>query len=263
MDRSTVIGLAGAMGVVFFAIQNEFGTDVGILFRGSTIAMVFLGSAFCAMISVRGSTFVGAYQILKKAVFHTEPNLADVVQRLEGYARLARRETPVELDNQLKGSDENPFFIKGLQMALDGMTAAEVETAMRVEIHGLRARHRAGKQLFIVMGKYAPAFGLLTTIIGEIKMFTGLGGGVVSIPVIGEGMAFALVGTMYGVIIANLFCLPIADKLETRAHEEILLRELYIQSVISIATEASPTALRQNLLAFLDQRTADRVAMEG
>ena len=151
-------------------------------------------------------------------------------------------------------------MFNGIQLMNDNLDSEDIEVALRVEVHGLKARHKAGKQLFIVMGKYAPAFGLLTTVIGEIKMFLSMGTGTaVGVSAIGAGMGFALIGTMYGVIISNLICLPIADKLEAKGQDEAMVRELYIQGVLSIANNDLPSSLMQKMVGFLDKRTADRL----
>ena len=140
-------------------------------------------------------------------------------------------------------------------MVIDGNSAEQVEGVLRVEMIGLRARHKRGQQLFVLLGKYAPAFGLLTTLIGEVIMFKGISSGsVLNVGSIGQGMAVALLGTLYGVILSNLVYLPFADKLDSRSAQEMLVKELYIQTSQSIANEESPTLLRQKLLGFLDKR---------
>ncbi|MBW3540557.1 MAG: MotA/TolQ/ExbB proton channel family protein [Planctomycetes bacterium] len=262
MDRSTVVGVVGAIGVVIYAMVSTMGSAteaVAVYGDMASFVLVFIGTVFATMMSMPWSTFKDTFRIVKKTFFHREPELDELVPRLVEYASLARREGKMAMESRLQAEDVDPFLLKAMQMVIDGQDPEEIESALRVELIGLRARHRKGKQLLIVMGKYAPAFGLLTTIVGEIQMFSFVGTGLVNVGKIGAGMAFALIGTLYGVLLANLFCLPLADKLETRSHEELLIKELYIQAAVSMASEASPTALKQNLMAFLDSRTSQRV----
>jgi chemotaxis protein MotA len=108
------------------------------------------------------------------------------------------------------------------------------------------------------MSVYAPGYGLICTLIGQCVMFRDLGGGA-DFNKVGSAMAVALLGTLYGVVMCNLFCLPFADKLEARSSQEMLIKELYLQGVLAIATDLSVIVLKQKLLAFLDTHAADRL----
>ena len=133
----------------------------------------------------------------------------------------------------------------------------EIETGLRVELHGMAGRHKRGKKFFQVWAVYAPAFGLLTTLIGQCVMLKNMGS---DIGKIGEGMAVALLGTLYGSVLSNLFLLPFSDKLDARASEELLVKELYLQGILAMAEESPAMVLKQRLLLFLDDKSAQRAA---
>ena len=141
-------------------------------------------------------------------------------------------------------------------MVIDGQDHHDVEASLRLELHALSERHGLGKKVFALMGNYAPAYGLTATIIGQVVMFQNMGG---DIAAIGAGLSVALLGTLYGSLYANIICLPFADKLGIRANQEMLLKELYLQGILGIAAGDSPTALKQRLLSFLDNRAASRM----
>lgn len=263
MDKATFIGLIGALGLTYYCtISTELTATGGNEFLNpQALVLVFFGSICCTLMSVPWPTFLDGVRVARKVLFHPEVNLVSITEKLVDCSQTARREGPLSLEKRLASADEDPFLVKGLQMVIDGNSAEEVEGVLRVEMIGLRARHKRGQQLFVLLGKYAPAFGLLTTLIGEVMMFKGISSGsVLNVGTIGQGMAVALLGTLYGVILSNLVYLPFADKLDSRSAQEMLVKELYIQTAQSIANEESPTLLRQKLLGFMDNRV--RSALE-
>ncbi len=260
MDKATFFGFLGAAGLVAWAMHMS-------LTGGETAAYAFLnvpglilvvfGSLFCTMMSVPMPTFRDSWRIAGKVIFWKEQRLEQVVQKLVDLATKARHEGVLTLESEL-AEIKDPFLAKALQMVIDGQQQEEVETSLRVELHALGARHKMGKKFFLQMSVYAPGYGLICTLIGQCVMFRNMGGGG-DIGKIGGGMAVALLGTLYGVLTCNLFCLPFADKLEARSAQEMLVKELYLQGVLAIAAEDSPIVLKQKLLAFLDNHSAERL----
>jgi chemotaxis protein MotA len=132
-------------------------------------------------------------------------------------------------------------------MAVDGTDAETIETIMRSEIDAVADRHKTGKSLLDTLGRYAPAFGMIGTLMGLIIML----GNMDNPDAIGPGMAVALITTLYGAIVSNLFCLPFADKLGFYAKREIEVREIVLMGILSIQEGDNPRLLEQKLNIFL------------
>jgi chemotaxis protein MotA len=135
-------------------------------------------------------------------------------------------------------------------MAIDGQDPAVIETALEQEIETLVERHAKGKALFDNIGKYAPAFGMIGTLIGLVIMLQNME----DASALGPAMAVALITTFYGALIANLFAMPIADKLGARSGQELALRMLVVRGVMSIQAGDNPRIVQQKLLSFLDNK---------
>jgi chemotaxis protein MotA len=128
----------------------------------------------------------------------------------------------------------------------------EIQDILETEVGFIRTRHQLGAEVFTTMGTYAPALGMIGTLIGLVQMLQTLD----DPGAIGPAMAVALLTTFYGSIMANIMCLPLAGKLRARSKEEVLAREMTIRGIISLSNGDNPRILGQKLLAFLspDQR---------
>ena len=138
----------------------------------------------------------------------------------------------------------------GMEMAVDGSEPETIRNVLEAELQYLIERHKRGKQIFSSLGMYAPAFGMIGTLIGLIAMLQNL-----SDPAnIGGGMAVALITTFYGSLVANLIFLPLAGKLQNRSDEEIIRKEMIIEGVIAIQYGEHPKNIHRKLLNFIAPR---------
>ena len=153
---------------------------------------------------------------------------------------------------------EDPFVLIGIQMAVDGTDAEMMENILRSEIDAVAARHKTGKGLMDTMGRYAPAFGMIGTLMGLIIML----GNMSNPDAIGPGMAVALITTLYGAILSNLFFLPFADKLAVYSKRELEVREVIMRGILSIQEGDNPRMVEQKLKTMLPaaQRTTTNLA---
>jgi len=142
---------------------------------------------------------------------------------------------------------DDDFVVKGIQMAIDGTDPELIEQILTSELDSISDRHNRGKSIFDTMGKYAPAFGMIGTLIGLVIMLQNMD----DPSKIGPGMAVALLTTLYGALVANLVCLPLADKLARRSGDELLLKEIVIRGVMSIQSGDNPRVVEQKLKTFL------------
>jgi chemotaxis protein MotA len=187
---------------------------------------------------------------LKNWVLARELPVHETIKKLVQFAEIARRDGMLSLEKVI-AEQTDPFLRKGLQLAVDGCDIDMIEEALQIEIEALGERHKQGKRFFELMGKYGPGFGLTATLIGQIAMFRNLGG---DSGAIGKALAIALIGTLYGCLIANVVCGPIADKLAIRSAEEKMLREMILVGIRSIQAGDNPRMVELKLQSFLSAR---------
>ena len=190
------------------------------------------------------------FSVVKKCFTVALPSTAEVIERFRSLSTIARRDGLLSLENELEGIDD-PFLIRGLEMVIGGSSAEDVESVLTTEVSYIEQRHRMGKKLLDAMASAAPAFGMIGTLIGLVQMLRTLD----DPSKIGLGMAVALLTTLYGALIANLLCIPLAGKLETRSQEEVLLRELMITGLTSLVEGHPPRMVEERLNAFLSPST--------
>jgi chemotaxis protein MotA len=147
------------------------------------------------------------------------------------------------------------FFVKGLQMLIDGQKPEEIRDLMSLEIQYLQERHSTGKKILEFMGAAAPAFGMIGTLIGLVQMLRNLS----SPESIGAGMAVALLTTFYGAFVANLIFIPLAGKLGIYSKAEVLSMEMITEGVCAIAQGENPTAVREKMQAFVSQGRREEI----
>jgi chemotaxis protein MotA len=142
----------------------------------------------------------------------------------------------------------DPFLRRGLQLTIDGTDPEMIERIMRIEIDAMIERHKHGKEFFGTLAKFGPGFGLMATLIAQVAMFRSLGG---DAGAIGQALAVALTGTLYGCLLQNLVAGPIAEKLKARSAEEAFSKEVILQGVLSIQAGNNPRIVEMQLLSFL------------
>jgi len=169
-----------------------------------------------------------------------------LIDDLVGYAEIARRDGILSLENATKDA-EDAFIVKGIQMAVDGTDPELIEQIMNNELEAIATRHDRGKGVFDSIGRYAPAYGMIGTLVGLVIMLMNMD----DPSKIGPGMAMALLTTLYGSMFANMFALPIADKLGARNDEELLFKTIIIKGVMSIQSGDNPRIVEQKLKTFL------------
>ncbi|WP_010582244.1 motility protein A [Schlesneria paludicola] len=255
MDIASILGLIIAFGIIGGAAYHQTHGNLMAFYSTEGVLLVIVGAICATMISLPMSNFLGIFGVMKKCFLYKETPLGVAILKLVEFAAVARKDGLLALEGRMAEVDE-PFLAKGLRMVIDGQDHHDVESTLRLELFALGERHSIGKKAFAMMGNYAPAYGLMATIIGQVVMFQSMGG---DISAIGAGLSVALLGTLYGSLFANIVCCPFADKLGIRAGQEMQLKELYLQGIMGIAAGDSPTALKQRLLSFLDGRTAIKV----
>ena len=244
MDIATIFGIGvGLLMIITVAFTGGGGST---FFHIPSLMIVFGGCLAATCVNFPFGDVIGVMKVVQKAFFGKEPNPEGLIDKMVELAEQARREGILAIERHIDEIDDN-FMKNGIQLAVDGSEPEVMRNIMENELYNLQNRHKLGQAIFSAMGMYAPAFGMIGTLIGLIKMLRTLD----DPTQIGAGMAVALVTTFYGAVFANLIFLPIAGKLRTRSEKEVLERELIIEGILAIQSGDNPRIIRGKLLTFL------------
>ncbi len=244
MDIGTVVGLI--LGTAMVAVSVPLGGGSFMAFwNTSGIVMVVCGAACCVLTSFPLRQVLKLMGIVKKSIFNKDVDLVVAIEQIVSLAESARREGLLSLENRIEEISD-PFLRLGIRMAIDGMGADIVENIMRTEVDAVAGRHESGKAMLEAYAKYAPAIGMMGTLIGLVIML-----GDMQPETLGKGMAVAILTTLYGAYIANILCLPVADKLAFFSAAELLRMEVTIRGIVSIQSGENPRVIKQKLLTFI------------
>ena len=247
MDFATVIGILSGFGLVIVAMASGGGLA---WFLDGPSAMIVCGGTFGAvLINYPIADVLGVLQVAKNAFRGKEQQTAAVIGLLVEMSRLARKEGAMALQKMVSGT-RDPFLVKAIHLVSDGLDPAQVSQILETELDFIGERHRLGAEIFTTMGNFAPAMGLIGTLIGLVQMLKAMN----DPSSIGPAMAIALITTFYGVILANLVFLPIAGKLKTKSAQELLLKQLIIHGILSIQAGDNPRVLEQKLHSYIAPR---------
>ncbi len=244
MDVATILGIIAGFGLVVLAIATQEGA---MWFLSITSLMIVFGGTLGAtLINFPMKDLLTVLKVMTKVFTSTNISYTETIDRLVTLAERARREGILAIERELETVDDE-FLRSGIQYAVDGTEPEYIRAIMESELNNIEERHKLGQSIFIAMGTYAPAFGMIGTLIGLIQMLSQLD----DPTKIGAGMATALVTTFYGALVANLFFLPMAGKLSNRSKEEALQKELILEGILSIQSGDNPRFVREKLMTFL------------
>ncbi len=245
-DRGTIIGLAATAGLLLWVMLAGAGYAADVFWRTPSLALVVGGSVLVTLAAVPRGQIRRIGPLMREAFVDRSRPPADYVAILVAMADIARRDGLLALERTAKGLNDG-FLQRALLMAIDGTEPADIETVMRTELESIDLRHTEGKNIFESMGQSSPVFGMIGTLIGLVIMF----GGMEDPGSIGPGMAIALLTTLYGLIFAHVFCLPLARKLDRRNSQELLCKTLVLQGVLAVQRGDHPRVVEQKLRAYL------------
>jgi len=246
MDIATGLGLiAGAVVVVSLILM---GGDLR-MFADSHAFIVIFGGSFAATL-IRfplSSIFHGVPLGLRYVFTMRRVSQRELVDQIAGLAEIVRKQGPIALE---RVEIEDPFLAKGVRFVADGYDASFIRDNLERERDNFLTHLDEGQKIYRAIGDCAPAFGMVGTLIGMVQMFANM----TDPSKLGPYMAVALLATFYGAAVANLLCLPIADKLHLKLHDEEINRTLIIDGVLMLREAKSPTLVREMLLAYLPER---------
>jgi chemotaxis protein MotA len=246
VDFATLAGLIIGVTVVTLAIL--VGSDITIFLNLPGFLIVIGGTFAATMIKFPLSgVFISMPVGIKAAFTNEKEKPRDFITQAVNLSKRARKKGLLSLENL---SVKNTFYRKGIQMCADGRDLDYIRKILTQEMAMSIQRDETGAKVFQAIGDFAPAFGMFGTLVGLVQMLSSM----TDPTTIGRAMAVALLTTLYGVLIANLIALPIADKLAAKSELERSNRALIIECVFQVQQLENPTAMMEVLEAYLPEK---------
>lgn len=242
MDLATIIGTIVAFGLVLGAM----GSDIPSFIDFPSVLIVFGGTIGAALVTYPLGHVLGVVGVIKKAFLSKLDTPEELIAKFVDYASRVRREGILSLEPLLKEIPDE-FFRKALQLVVDGLEPQMIQEILDTEISCQEDRHAMGAEIMLAFGALAPAMGMIGTVIGLVLMLKNME----DPSSIGPAMAVALITTFYGAVLANLVFNPMAGKLKTRSKQEVLLRSMIVEGVMSLSKGENPRILEEKLNSFL------------
>jgi chemotaxis protein MotA len=247
MDLATVIGLGLGLVAIFGSFMMEGGTILALL-QPTALIIVLGGTVATAMIGFSLKAVMQLPNVIKNAVFPQNYDYKKMIDTLVQFATVARRDGVLALERELENVKDQRFLYNGMMHMIDGIDADSVRTLMEEEKDSILERHEVNAAILNKMGGYSPTMGIIGTVLGLISTLAAAGENPTELV---EKIALAFIATLWGVFMANIVWLPLADKLKFRSAEEALLLDLITNGIIAIQNGTSPTLIRRNLELML------------
>ena len=246
MDIATGAGLLAGIAVLTTLVL--MGGDFRMFYDIHAVIIIFGGSFAATLIRFPLSSILHGLPLGAKFAFTlSRLSARDLVDELARIAEVARKQGPVGLE---KIEADDPFLAKGIRYIADGYDLAFIRDNLERDRDNFLMHLTEGSKIYRAVGDCAPAFGMIGTLLGMVQMFSNM----TDPSKLGPFMATALLATLYGALVANLICLPIADKLHVKVLDEETNRTLIIDGILMIRDAKSPTLVREMLLAYLPEK---------
>jgi chemotaxis protein MotA len=248
MDIATISGLVGALLLVFIAVYQSEGLAGFKAFVSAEAFLVVIGGTIAALlVNYPLKQVLGVVKVLKKVLSAKEEDTSQIISTFVNLCTKARQRGFLSLEEDVKKID-NDFLRRGVQLVIDGADQEFIRTMLETEIGFIKERHKVGQEIFNALGTYAPALGIIGTVLGMILMLRTIDNPA-EVP---KRMALALAAAFYGLSAGYILFLPMAGKLRRRSEEELLIKEIIIRGVLLLQSGASPMIVESNLKAYLE-----------
>ncbi len=246
MDLSSIIGVISGVGFILGTIL--LGGSITMFVNLPSVLVVLGGTLAATMVAYPLSDFLTVFKTLIKIFMFKIEKPQDIIANLVEISNKARKGGLLSIEGDIQNTGD-PYLAQALQMTVDGVKTNDIAAIMHKNMSLTRKQLNVGSSLFSTMGKFSPAFGMVGTLIGLIQMLANLD----DPSSIGPKMAVALITTFYGAVTANLFFLPMAEKLETRNDEEMTNMNIIFEGILSIREGEHPKLMEDKLNVYLSK----------
>ena len=260
-DLGTLIGLLAGISIIILGILSA-GGEIAWFWNFNSILIVLGGTFAATMVNLPLKAVTNIFNILKNVFRAEDYDYTGIIEEVVNKATKARKDGLLSLEADLSGMKDG-FFKNGIELAINEKDTKRLRTFLNLEMNNIQSRHIAGQELFLYMASYAPAFGMLGTVLGLIIMMMNFTTGGADIDLganysvadrfseLLRGMGLALITTFYGVFMANMIFLPIGGKLKRRSENEMMLKNIVVEGIISIHAREHPILIREKLMTFV------------
>jgi len=253
-DLVSIGGLVVALGGILCGLIMDKGSLNDV--KQFSAALIVLGGTLGAvMITTPMKVLIGAAGKLGSVFFEKTYTPATVIEEIISYAAQARKQGIVSLEQQANNI-QDPFMKKALNLAIDGVEMNQLRAIMELEIVLMEQEGEAEAKVFEAAGGYAPTIGIIGAVLGLMQVMKNLA----NIEEVGHGIATAFVATVYGVALANIFLLPAGNKLKARVKNEVHIRELALDGILSVVEGLNPKLIKTKLEAYAPPKAEGKKA---
>ena len=253
MDFATPAGIGLALVAILVSMVMDGGNPAALI-APSSMLLVFGGTIGVSMAGTRLKDMGSVIGAMKSAILAKVSAPDQSITEMVKFAEIARKEGVLALESAAKDI-EDPFLRKGIQLAVDGVDSERIRELLEGEIDSMKARHKAAGKFFKDMGGFAPTIGILGTVMGLIHVLANLS----SPNTLGPAISAAFTATLWGVMTANVFWLPIENKLHRISDIEVRTKFLIVDGILAIQSGSSPRLLEQQLLTYLAPKEREAV----
>ena len=260
-DLGTLIGLLAGLGIILIGIIQS-GGKLYWFFNLNSLLIVLGGTFAATMVNLPLRAVGNIFNVLQNVFRGEDYDYIGIIEEIVQKAQKARKDGLLSLEADLPMMRDG-FFKNGIELAINERESSRLRTFLNLEMNNISSRHVAGQEMFLYMASYAPAFGMLGTVLGLIIMMNNFssGGGGMEITAsydvaerfadLLSGMGLALITTFYGVFMANMIFLPIGGKLKRRSENEMMLKSIVVEGIISIHAREHPILIKEKLMTFV------------
>ena len=251
-----MVGFILGFVMLIYGIISSAGISGFGMYLNYPSAIITFGGAFAAtMLSQSMENFIGGLKSFTLIFKASVMNTAEMIQKIIDLSNVARKEGLLSLEEAASEMEE-PFLKKGILLIVDGTDPDLVRAIMETELVSLEGRHKVRIGFWDTLGAMGPAWGMIGTLLGLVNMLYNMG----DVAGLGPAMAVALITTLYGSLLANWICIPISNRLKENNANEMILKEVMIEGLLSIQAGENPRVIEEKLKSFLAPK--DRVSAE-
>ncbi len=244
-DILTTVGVIAGVGLTFWGMAAG-GTNLVIFFDPASIAITVGGSFSAVLIAYPVEAMKKVAKIIMQSFKENTSSSSEIINSFTSLSKKARREGLLSLEDEM-AQLTNDFLKKGLQMVVDGLEPETIKEIMDLEIGEMERRHTDGANMLKAWAAYAPAFGMIGTLVGLIQMLANLSDS----SALASGMGKALITTFYGALLANIVLVPMAQNLNYKSSLEVNNREMMLEGILAIQSGVNPRIVEEKLTSYL------------
>ena len=247
MDIASLVGLLFCLAMFLLGVVTSGGiTSLPSYWDLPSIAITIGGSFASVLAGMSFKSFINGIKSFGMILRVPQDNTTEMIQNIINLSNVARKEGLLSLE-EAAGDLDDEFLKKGILLIVDGTDPELVRAIMETELVSMDSRHKATIGFWESVAGMGPAWGMIGTLIGLILMLQNME----DASTIGPAMATALVTTLYGSLLANWLCNPIAGKLKLNNDNEMMMKEISVEGILSIQAGENPRVIEEKLKSFL------------